>query len=105
MKGKKSKKKGKSAAKASPKAHQKKRTKQTGKLSMLDAAEQLLKSARKPLRCQELITKMGEQNLWSSPGGKTPHATLYAAFLREINERGKESRFRKVERGLFEYAL
>ena len=28
---------------------------------------------------------MAEQGLWSSPNGKTPSATLYAAILREIN--------------------
>ena len=48
-----------------------------------------------------LIDAMAEQHLWSSPGGKTPEATLYAAMLREITAKGKESRFKKVDRGLF----
>jgi len=30
------------------------------------------------------------------PGGKTPHATLYSAILREINEKGKDARFVKT---------
>ena len=47
---------------------------------------------------------MTEQGLWTSPAGKTPHATLYAAMLREINAKGADARFRKVERGQFEYA-
>ena len=46
---------------------------------------------------------MAEQGLWSSPAGKTPHATLYAAMMREARDKGTTSRFRKVDRGTFEY--
>jgi hypothetical protein len=35
------------------------------------------------------------------PGGKTPHATLYSSIAREIRDKGKESRFKKSERGKF----
>jgi hypothetical protein len=41
------------------------------------------------------------KGLWTSPGGKTPHATLYASILREINTKGKDARFKKVDRGQF----
>ena len=51
-----------------------------------------------------LIAAMAEQKLWSSPNGKTPHATLYAAMLREIGTKGDAARFRKADRGLFAYA-
>lgn len=44
---------------------------------------------------------MFRQGLWTSPGGKTPHATLYSAILREITAKGDESRFMKTERGKF----
>ena len=37
----------------------------------------------------------------ASPNGQTPAATLYSAILREINTKGKESRFKKADRGLF----
>ena len=73
------------------------------RVSALDAAAQVLAKAEKPMRAQELIAAMAEQNLWKSPGGKTPHATLYAAMLREITAKGKEARFTKVDRGLFEF--
>ena len=79
------------------------------RLSALDAAAQVLATADKPMRAQDLIVAMAEQGLWTSPAGKTPHATLYAAILREINttvndvEGRKVSRFRKVDRGLFEF--
>ncbi|TWT40491.1 hypothetical protein RAS1_42020 [Phycisphaerae bacterium RAS1] len=74
------------------------------RLSALDAAAQVLKAAGKPMNCVELIATMAEQNLWTSPNGKTPSATLYAAILREVNAKGGEARFKKVDRGQFEYA-
>jgi hypothetical protein len=73
------------------------------RVSALDAAAQVLKGAGKPMRAQELIAAMAEQNLWKSPGGATPHATLYAAMQREERDKGNASRFRKVDRGLFAF--
>ncbi|MFQ5668333.1 MAG: winged helix-turn-helix domain-containing protein [Candidatus Binatia bacterium] len=73
------------------------------RISALDAAAQVLKSAGKPMRAQELIAAMAEQNLWKSPAGATPHATLYAAMQREERDKGSASRFRKVDRGLFAF--
>lgn len=70
-------------------------------LSMLDAAAQVMQAASEPMRCQDVITKMSEKGLWTSPGGKTPHATLYAAMTREIGVKGKDARFKKVDKGLF----
>lgn len=74
------------------------------RVSALDAAAQVLQKSGKAMRAQEMIAAMSEAGLWSSPSGKTPHATLYAAILREINAKGKDARFRKVERGKFEFA-
>jgi hypothetical protein len=71
------------------------------KLSAIDAAAQVLSKSNKPLNCKELIETMSAQKLWTSPGGKTPSATLYSALLREITTKGKDSRFKKVERGQF----
>ncbi len=73
------------------------------RLSALDAAAQVLQKAGKPMRSQEMIAAMAEQGLWTSPAGKTPHATLYAAMLREINDKGTGARFKKVDRGQFEF--
>ncbi|MFO0836900.1 MAG: HTH domain-containing protein [Phycisphaerae bacterium] len=74
------------------------------RVSALDAAAQVLKSGGKSMRSTEMIAAMAEQGLWTSPNGKTPHATLYAAILREISAKGGEARFRKTDRGQFEYA-
>ena len=85
---------------AKPKATTEKKPK---RVSALDAAAQVLAKAEKPMRAQELIAAMAEQGLWKSPGGKTPHATLYAAMMREEKDKGGASRFRKADRGLFEF--
>jgi hypothetical protein len=71
------------------------------KPSALDAAAQVLVARGEPMTAPELITAMAEQKLWSSPNGKTPAATLYAAMLREITTKGKESRFARPEPGKF----
>jgi len=71
------------------------------RVSALDAAAQVLAKAEKPMRAQDLIAAMAEQGLWSSPNGKTPSATLYAAMLREARDKGSASRFHKVDRGMF----
>ena len=71
------------------------------RVSALDAAAQVLVKSEVPMRAKELIAAMEKQGLWSSPGGKTPHATLYAAMIREIAALGDKARFKKHERGVF----
>ncbi len=98
-------KKAKAAGKAAtrkPKSKKRGREQKPKRVSALDAAAQVLAKAERPMRAQELIAAMAEQGLWSSPAGKTPHATLYAAILREIGKKGDAARFKKVDRGLFE---
>ena len=53
------------------------------------------------MNTKELIEAMAAKGLWISPGGKTPHATLYSAILRKINVKGRNARFKKTERGRF----
>ncbi len=71
------------------------------RVSALDAAAQVLGSSKEPMNCQELIEAMAAKELWTSPNGKTPAATLYAAICREIKVKGAESRFKKADRGTF----
>lgn len=71
------------------------------RLSALDAAAKLLGETPTPLNTKELVAQLAHRGLWSSPTGKTPHATLYAAMLREIAAKGDTSRFVKTDRGLF----
>jgi len=71
------------------------------KVSALDAAAKVLGEAGKPMTCQEMIEEMSRKKYWTSPNGATPGATLYAAIIREIKVKGKDSRFEKAERGKF----
>jgi hypothetical protein len=44
-----------------------------------------------------MIETMTAREYWKpSQGGKTPANTLYAAISKEINTKGKDSRFQKV---------
>jgi hypothetical protein len=71
------------------------------KLSALHAAARVLAEAGKPLTTKEMIEAMAAKGYWTSPGGKTPQATLYSAILREIAVKGEAARFAKTERGKF----
>lgn len=71
------------------------------KMSALDAAAKVLAEAGEPMNAKQMIDAMAAKGYWSSPGGKTPHATLYAAILREIGTKKHESRFRKTTKGHF----
>jgi hypothetical protein len=53
------------------------------------------------MSCPQLIERMAAQGYWTSPGGKTPAATLHAALLREIKNQGPQARFLKTTRGMF----
>ena len=77
---------------------------QPKKLSALDAAAKVLGETGKAMNCQELIEVMAAKGYWKSPAGKTPSATLYASLIKEIAAKGKESRFRKTDRGMFSRA-
>jgi hypothetical protein len=70
-------------------------------MSCLDAAAKVLKAAKEPMNCQEMIKAMADKGYWNSPNGLTPHATLYSAILRELKAKGAEARFMKAERGKF----
>ena len=71
------------------------------KMSALDAAAKVLAESKEPMRAKEIIEQMTAKGYWTSPGGKTPHATVVAAIIREIRDKGDESRFAKADRGLF----
>ena len=84
-----------------PKAQTPAKEKKPKRVSALDAAAQVLAGSEVPMRAKEMIAAMEAKKLWTSPGGKTPEATLYAAIIREIAAKGTAARFRKHERGVF----
>lgn len=70
------------------------------KLSCVGAALKVLAESGQPLNTKEMIEAMEAKGYWTSPGGKTPHATLYSAILRDLAA-GDRARFVKTERGRF----
>ena len=73
------------------------------KPGILTLAADVLKDAKAPMDCKTIVEKVLAKGLWHTKG-KTPAATLYAAIIREIAVKGKESRFRKVDREQFEFS-
>jgi hypothetical protein len=105
MAAKKTTKTGKSAKAAKPQAV-KRTAKANGeakpkRVSALDAAARLLAETKKPMGCKDMVEQMAAKGYWMSAKGKTPDATLYAAIIREIAAKGKDSRFKKTDRGTF----
>jgi hypothetical protein len=72
-----------------------------GKMSCIDAAATILAEKGEPMNCRGMIEAMAAKGYWTTPGGKTPHATLYSSIAREIRDKGKDSRFKKADRGKF----
>jgi hypothetical protein len=79
------------------------------RMSILDAAVKVLDErdpVNGPLSCTQMVELMTAKGYWSpARGGRTPANTLYSAVLREINTKGEDSRFDKVERGKFSLSL
>jgi hypothetical protein len=71
------------------------------KPGILTLAADVLKDAKAPMDCKTIIEKVLAKGVWQTKG-KTPAATLYAAIIREIAAKGKEARFHKTDRGMFE---
>ena len=89
------------AKKRSPaKAGKSKGSAKRSKLSVLDPAAKVLGVTRTAMNCKALIEAMAAKGYWKSPGGQTPWSTLYAAIIKEIATKGKESRRRADGRGL-----
>lgn len=71
------------------------------KPGLLALAADVLKDASAPMNCRTIVEKVLAQGVWQTKG-KTPSATLYAAIIREIAAKGKDARFRKTGKNLFE---
>lgn len=70
-------------------------------MSGLDAAARVLVELGQPMTAKEMVKAAEAKGYWKSPGGQTPHATIYSALIREIAKKGDASRFCKTERGKF----
>ena len=86
---------------AAPKKEPATKKANNGYLSQIEAAVKVLAESNAAMTSKQMIEAMASKGYWTSPGGKTPHATLYSAILREIQKKGSESRFVKVDKGQF----
>ena len=84
-----------------PKRTRAKKEPKEKRVSGLDAAAKVLEESGEPMTAKEMVEAAESKGYWKSPGGKTPHATVYSAIIREIAKKGNESRFVKTERGKF----
>jgi hypothetical protein len=87
-----------------PKRSRAKKEPKEKRMSGLDAAAKVLAESGEPMTAKEMIEAAEAKGYWKSPGGKTPHATVYSAIIREIKAKGAEARFRKADRGKFAHA-
>jgi hypothetical protein len=90
-------------AKGKPKATKPKVNTPKGekRLSLVDAAHQVLHKAKKPLPVKDIYQRVIDAGLWTPKAGTTPEATLGAKLYLEIKQKGSASRFVKADRGLF----
>jgi len=91
--------KAKPAKNATPPKQVAKQATKPKRVSGLDLAAKVLADAKEPLQAKAIAERAIAAG-WQTTG-KTPHATLYAAMIREIAKKGKGSRFKKTDRGLF----
>ena len=59
------------------------------RISGLDAAAKVLEESGQPMTAKEMVEAAEAKGYWKSPGGKTPHATVYSAIIREIAIKGQ----------------
>jgi len=69
-------------------------------MSGLDAAHKVLVEEGKPMNAKDIANLALGRGYWATTGA-TPHATLYAAMLREVQAKGAKARFVKADRGQF----
>lgn len=71
------------------------------KSEALEAAATVLAKAKSPMTTKDIMQEILRRKLWFTTG-KTPHVTLASALGRDIHKKGKKSRFKRADRGLFE---
>ena len=86
------------AAKAQPVAEPPRR------LSLANAAVEVLKQENKPLNTRELVKLATERGLWTPTACRTPEQSLYGAFFLEMKNSSSPRIKKSAERGKFELA-
>lgn len=73
------------------------------KMSLINAAIEVLKEVGEPMGTKELVEACIERGLWIPTGCKTPEQTLYGSFFREIKI-AEHPRIIKASKGKFAIA-
>lgn len=69
-------------------------------MNVLQAAEQVLIEAEKPLHYEEITKRILQRQLWTTKG-KTPDQTVNARLATDISDYGTSSRFQRTGAGIF----
>lgn len=73
------------------------------KMSLINAAIEVLKEVGEPMGTKDLVEACIERGLWIPTGCKTPEQTLYGSFFREIKI-AEHPRIIKTSKGKFAIA-
>ena len=71
-----------------------------GEMSILSAAHRVLLEAGHPMKVQEIMETALAKG-YCKVGGKTPFNTFNGGIRSDITKKGNESRFKRVDKGLF----
>ena len=74
----------------------------SGKMSLLNAAVEVLRQNGKPLNTREIVAKAVADGLWNPTGAKTPNQTLYGSIFREIATKKSPRIVKSAEKGKFQ---
>ena len=78
--------------------------KQARKMSLMDAAVEVLKSSEQPLNTREIVKAATDAGLWIPTACKTPEQTLYGSIFREIATKENPRIVKSEKKGKFRLA-
>ena len=74
------------------------------KMSLMDAAVEVLKTSEQPLNTREIVKAATDAGLWIPTACKTPEQTLYGSIFREIATKENPRIVKSEKKGKFEFA-
>ena len=74
------------------------------KLSLMDAAVEVLKQSGEPMNTREMVKAATDSGLWIPTDCKTPEQTLYGSIFREMKTKENPRIIKSAVKGKFEYA-
>ena len=74
------------------------------KLSLMDAAVEVLKQSGEPMNTREMVKAATDSGLWIPTDCKTPEQTLYGSIFRDMKIKENPRIIKSAVKGKFEYA-